>query len=269
LQLDGLYPAYDNTHVPGLEVSGIRMDTKEPVCALLSSQGYSEYVCVPEGQILPLPKGFDYVKAAALPEALVTCWLNLYELGRLEKADSVLIHGGSSGIGSFAIQVCKVFEKKVIATVGDDRKKLFCERLGVDLVANYSDEDFAKKTKALYGGVDLILDILGGKHLNANLSALKPNGTIVSIAVMAGSQAEINLASVLMKNITIIGSTLRSKTVAEKTRLIRAGCKKLYPYIESGKIAPIIDSVFKFMDFQKAFDKMRSREHCGKIVLTI
>lgn len=269
LQLEGLYPNYDDSRVPGLEVSGVRLDTNQPVCVLLASRGYSEYVCAPLGQVLPIPKGFDYVKAAALPESMITCWLNLYEIGRIEDLESVLIHGGSSGIGSFAIQFCKVFGKKVVATVGDDVRKQFCESLGADLVLNYKREDFVAKTKSLYGGVDLVLDILGGRYLNANLSVLKPSGKIISIAVMDSSQAEINLGSLLVKNTMIVGSTLRPKPGAEKARIIKAAYERLYPILESGKITPIIDSTFNFVDYQKAFERMNSREHCGKVVLVI
>lgn len=268
LQLQGLYPPNDNTQVPGLEISGIRLDTNEPVCALLASQGYSEYVCVPKGQILPMPKNFDYIKAAALPEALATCWLNLHKLGAIEKVEVVLIHGGSSGIGSFAIQFCKVFGKKVITTVGSDVKRQFCQSIGADYVFNYSQKNFVSEVKGI-GGVDLVLDILGGQYFNSNLSVLKQGGKIINIAVMNASTAEVNLGSILMKNITVIGSTLRSKTSAEKARLIKAAHRNLYPYIENGKLAPIIDSVFGFADYKKAFDRMNSREHCGKVVLVV
>jgi putative PIG3 family NAD(P)H quinone oxidoreductase len=266
LAVDGLYPPPDDSIIPGLELAGVREDNGEAVCALVSSGAFAEYIYVYPQQILPLPDNLDLTRAAALPEALLTCWLNLFEIGRLAENSSLLIHGGSSGIGSFAMQMAKAYHCRVFATVGDDVKKDFCLGLGAEGVYNYKEEDYVEAIKAL-GGVDLVLDILGGDYLDKNISCLKPNGRIALIAVMAGSRANINAAALLMKNIAVTGSTLRSKSLAEKRRLISSAVTNIYPHIESGKIMPKIDLIYNFADYQDAFARMRSRKNLGKILM--
>ena len=264
LQGDGLYPSPDGSVVPGMEVSG-ETDGKS-FCALLTSGGFAEYVVVNKRLLMPIPKNIDMIQAAALPEALITCWLNLFELGGIEKAKSILIHGGSSGIGTFAIQIAKALNKKVYTSVGSDDKIERCRRLGADQVCNYH-EDFVQIIKEK-GGMDLVLDILGGEYFSKNLSCLNQSGKLILIAMMDGSNSLVNLASILMKNLQILGSTLRSKSIDDKASLVDSVIKNLYPYMENAKIVPQIDSIYKFADFAQAFARMRSRKHFGKIIIT-
>lgn len=266
LQLQGLYPPPDNSNVPGLELSGIRTDTGAPVCALVSSGAFAEYVYLDPLQFLTIPPGLDLTVAAALPEALITCWLNLVELGNMSRGQSVLIHGGSSGIGSFAIQLAKAYACKVYATVGHSSKFDFCRRLGADQVFDYSQDTFVKVIRE-HGGVDIVLDILAGEHLNQNISCLNSGGKLMLIAVMSGSEVQINAAAVLMKNLSIIGSTLRTKNIVQKQALIANAIKHVYPFIESQKIKPAIDLIYNIEDYEKAFERMCSRQNQGKILM--
>ena len=266
LQSEGLYPSPNISNVPGLEVSGDIEGNAVSVCALVASGGFSEYVLVKKRHIMPIPKNLDVIQAAALPEALITCWLNLFELGGIENAESVLIHGGSSGIGTFAIQIAKALNKKVYSSVGSDDKIEKCKELGADGVFNYH-KDYVQMIKG-NGGVDIILDILGGEYFSKNLSCLNQSGKLILITIMDGSNSIANLAAILMKNLQIFGSTLRSKPTDEKAMLVDSVIKNLYPYIENGKIVPQIDSIYKFEDFEQALNRMRSRKHFGKIIIT-
>lgn len=248
LQIQGLYPAPDGSNIPGMEVSGFIQGTDEKVCALLPSGGYATHVSVDKRLIMPIPQGFTFEEAAALPEALVTCYLNLFEIAKLKSGQSILIHGATSGIGSFAIKCAEAIGAKVFATTGRDTKQYI----------NYNN-DFGEIK------VDVVLDMLGGQYVNRNISALKPNGTYLSIALMQGSKAEINMAAVLMKNLKIFGTTLRSKPVAFKARLI----SKANKFIATQPIKPIIDSVYDFKDLPKALKRLENREHIGKVVVLV
>ncbi len=265
LQIQGLYPSPDKSNIPGLEVSGI-FDGKE-VCALLTSGGYAEYVSVPENLIFPIPKTYNLIESAALPEALITCYLNIFKIAKLRAGNTVLIHGATSGIGSFAIKLCKTFGAKVYASVGSDDKIKKCELLGADHIFNYNN-DWVSDLKQR-GGVDIILDILGGSNFEKNISVSNKKGKIISIAVMTGANAHINLASVLMKNLTIVGSTLRSQTISQKTSLIVKSTEKLYSKLIERDIKPIIDTVYNFEDAPKAIERLESRKHFGKIVIEV
>ncbi len=265
LQRQGLYPIGENEGL-GLELSGYNIQTGEPLCALVTCDAHSDFIQIDQSLIMPIPEGTDMIAAAALPEALLTCWLNLFELGRLQAGESILIHGGSSGIGSIAIQIAKCFGAKVYTTVGDDNKMQNCAKLGADYVFNYKRKNYSQHIKEL-GGCDLILDILGGSETNNNIAALNKYGRIVMIAVMKGGRAEVNLGNILIKNLRLYGSTLRSKTVDEKKLLIDAVVKNLYPLIESGAIKPVVDSIYSLENHQAAFARMESREHFGKIIL--
>jgi putative PIG3 family NAD(P)H quinone oxidoreductase len=266
LQAKGLYPAPDNSKVLGLELSGVRVDTGEEVLALVPSGAFAQYIAVDKKCIVPLPKNIDPIIAAALPEALATCQLNILNIGKLKRGDDVIIHGGTSGIGSFAIQICKAFGARVFTTVGNDDKKQFCLKLGADFAINYKTEDFATIVKAS-GGCDLVLDILGGKYLPQNIAALKFAGRLVMIALMNESEANISLSSILMKNLQITGSTLRSKSLTFKRSLLRQVVKNLYPLIEKGKVKPVIDSIFSFDKCVDAFLRLETREHKGKVII--
>ncbi len=265
LQLQGIYPSPDKSTVLGMEVSGEIVETGEEICALVSSGAYAEYVLVPQNQIIPIPKNYNSIEAAALPEALITVGLNLFKIAKITSGKTVLIHGATSGIGNFAIKLARAVGARVYSSVGSDDKIEKCTE--AEFTFNYKS-DWVDEIKSR-GGVDVILDILGGEHMEKNISALNPKGTIVSIAVMDGSKANINLASVLMKNLTIVGSTLRSKTNSQKAQLIKYTIDKLLPILESKRIKPTIDSVYDFNDTPKALDRMISRKHVGKIVIEI
>jgi NADPH2:quinone reductase len=266
LQTQGLYPSPDNSNVPGLELSGIRTDTGDAICALVSSGAFAEYIYLDPMQFLTVPQGLDLTAAAALPEALITCWLNLVELGGMAQGKNILIHGGSSGIGSFAIQLAKAYSCRVYATVGNSSKFDFCHMMGADQVFDYNQDVFVKEIKE-QGGVDIVLDILAGEHLNQSISCLKTGGRLMLIAVMSGSEARVNAAAVLMKNLSIIGSTLRSKTIEQKHALIENAIKHVYPLIEAKKIKPAIDLIYNIEDFREAFARIQSRQHQGKILM--
>lgn len=263
LQIDGLYNAPDASNIPGLEVSGLDVESGEEVCALVASGAYAEYVCVSQLQVFPKPKALGFREAAALPEALVTGYMNLFKNAKAEGGQTALIHGGSSGIGSFAIQMCKLKGVNVIASVGEQSKGQRCMELGAQLVVDYKD-DFGALLK---GRVDIVLDILGGQHLLKNLSCLRMGGKLCLIAVMSGSEAEINLAAILMKNLSIMGSTLRSKSASEKHELIKSALLEFGAHIESGDLKPVIDSVYGFDELQMALQRVRSRDHFGKVVV--
>ena len=265
LQIQGLYPSPDNSNVPGLEVSGT-LNGKE-VCALITSGGYAEYINVPSNQIFPIPKTYNSIEAAALPEALITCYLNIFKIAKFRAGNTILIHGATSGIGNFAIKLCTAFGAKVYGSVGSAEKIEKCSSLGADYIFNYNT-DWANDLKQR-GGVDIVLDILGGNNFEKNISALNKNGKLISIAVMTGAQANINLASVLMKNLTIIGSTLRSQSPEQKADLIKNATAELYSLIETKNIKPIIDSVYNFEDAPQAIAHLESRNHFGKIVIKV
>ncbi|MFI4983792.1 MAG: zinc-binding dehydrogenase [Rickettsiales bacterium] len=248
MQIQGIYPAPDGSVVPGLEVSGIIAGTGQKVCALLPSGGYATHVCVDRRLVIPIPNGLTFEEAAALPEALLTCYLNLFTLAKLKKGQAVLVHGATSGIGSFAIACANAVGAKVYATTGRDTPDYL----------NYNGDWSQIK-------VDVVLDMLGGAFVSRNISALNPKGKYVSIAVMQGTKGEINMASVLMKNLTIIGSTLRSKTATQKAQLL----KKAHAFITEHPIKPKIDSVFAFHDLPNALKRLEDRTHIGKVVVKI
>ena len=226
-------------------------------------------MCINKKQIFDIPDSISFEEAAALPEALSTLWLNMYKLGGIKSGMKFLIHAGTSGIGSFAIQIAKAEGCTVYTTVGDSGEKMkFCKELGSEDIFNYNEKNFGEKIKEL-GSVDLIIDILGGGYTNQNLKALRKGGKLISIATMDSPSAEVNLASVLMKNITIIGSTLRSKSSDEKGEILQSAVAKLLPFIMSDKIKPVIDSIYDFEDAEKAHERMKSRKHKGKIVLKV
>lgn len=267
LQIEGSYPSPDGSNILGLEVSGIDQQTGKEVCALLTSGGFAEYVAVNKNHIMPVPNGLTLKEAAILPEALITSWLNLVYLGNLSQNKKVLIHGGSSGLGTIAIQLANALQAHAFTTVGNNNKVQRCLSLGAQAAFNYHG-DFVSPIKE-QGGVDLVLDILGGQYLASNLKCLNKYGKLILIAAMSGSQIEVNLGQVLMKNLTITGSTLRNKTDEEKTYLIQQVMQQAFPLIEAGKIKPLIDSEFTFDNANQAIERMKSREHFGKIIISM
>jgi NADPH2:quinone reductase len=266
LQRIGKYPPPPGiTDIPGLEVAGEIVGTGEKVCALLAGGGYAEYAVAPAGQCLPVPKNLSMVEAAALPETVFTVWNNVFLRGQLKPGESLLIHGGSSGIGTTAIQMAKAMGAKVYVTAGSDEKCAACLTLGADKAINYKTHDFVKEAS----GVDVILDMVGGDYLPRNLECLNPDGRHVSIASMNGAKAEIDIRMIMQKRLILTGSTLRPRPVAEKEALAQGIRETIWPLIEAGKIKPLIHATFPLDQAQKAHEMLEAGELAGKIVLTV
>jgi putative PIG3 family NAD(P)H quinone oxidoreductase len=281
LQREGGYPPPPGaSDIPGLEiagrvvalgpdVAGIKLD--DQVTALVTGGGYAEYCVAPAPQCLPIPKGLTAIQAAALPETFFTVWTNVFDRGALQPGESLLIHGGSSGIGTTAIQLASALGARVFVTAGSADKCKACEDLGAERAINYRDEDFVAVVKELTGGkgVNVILDMVGGSYVQRNISALAPDGRLCYIAFLGGSKAEVNLAPVMLKRITISGSTLRAREVAFKAGIARNLKKTVWPLLEAGTIAPVIHKTFALRDAAQAHELMESSAHIGKIVLTV
>lgn len=281
LQRTGGYaPPPGASDLPGLEVAGeivaLADDVKDwrvgdQVMALVSGGGYAEYCTAPAPQVLPIPAGFDMILAAAVPETFFTVWTNVFERGALKAGETFLVHGGSSGIGTTAIQLAHHFGARVIATVGSDDKAKACRDLGADLVINYRKQDFAAEVLQATDkkGTDLILDMVGGDYINRNLSCLAMDGRLVMIAFLQGAKAEVNFAQVMMKRQTITGSTLRPRSVAQKGAIAAALKAQVWPLLNAGKIRPVLFKTFPLAEAAAAHELMESSAHTGKIVLTI
>jgi len=272
LQRRGLYPPPAGvTDIPGLEIAGEIVGTKQKICALVPGGGYAEYCVVPKSLCLPLPKGFDFVRAAAIPETFFTVWRNLFDVGHLKKGESLLVHGGSSGIGTAAIQIAKAFGAKVFVTAGSDAKCKACKKLGAALAVNYRTQDFVaevlKFTRAR--GVDVVLDMVGGDYLARNLKTLGAQGRHVSIAMMKGRMAEADIFEIMSKRLVLTGSTLRAQALPVKTALAKAVQKNLWPLLARKKIRPVIDRVFPLSQAQAAHDHLEAGNHVGKVVLRV
>ena len=254
----------------GLGVHGIKVGDK--VCALVTGHGYAEYCAAPAVQCLPVPKGFSVIEAAALPETFFTVWTNLFERGGLKRGESVLIHGGTSGIGTTAIQLAREFgAKHIFATAGSGDKCKACEKLGATRAIDYKREDFVKVVKEATGnrGVDLILDMVCGPYVPRNISALAVDGRCVTIALLGGNLAEVNFGVVMMKRLTLTGSTLRARAVEQKGAIAQALKREVWPLLDAGKIKPVIHKTFPLKEAAAAHALMESSAHIGKIVLTV
>jgi putative PIG3 family NAD(P)H quinone oxidoreductase len=281
MQRRGQYPPPPGaSEIPGLEIAGtveeIGADVTgwrkgDRVCALVAGGGYAEYCVAPAPQCLPIPAGMAFVSAAAIPETFFTVWVNVFERGRLRAGESVLIHGGSSGIGTTAIQLARAFGARVFATAGSAEKCAACERLGAERAINYRDTDFVAALRELTAGrgVDVILDIVGGEYVVRNLDSLAVDGRLVQIAVIGGAKAQINLVPILQRRLTITGSTLRPRPVAEKAAIARALREHVWPLLESGVVAPVIFATYPFRDAAAAHRVMESNAHIGKLVLVV
>jgi putative PIG3 family NAD(P)H quinone oxidoreductase len=280
IQRQGRYPPPPGaSDIPGLEVAG-RIDeigadvsTWQPgdtVCALVSGGGYAEYCSAPASQCLRIPRGMDLVHAAAVPETTFTVWTNVFERGRLRKGESILIHGGSSGIGTTAIQLARAFGARVLATAGTAEKCAACEALGADRAFNYHETDFVSAVREATGGrgVDVILDIVGGEYLQRNLDTLATDGRLVHIGQLGGANAQINLGPVLRNRLTITGSTLRPRSVAEKAALADEVLKHVWPVLESGALKVILHATYPLRSAADAHRVMEASSHVGKLVLT-
>ncbi len=279
MQRKGLYPPPPGaSDILGLEVAGTVAAVGEQVsspqvgddvCALVTGGGYAEYCIAAAPLCLPIPRGLNYIQAASLPETFFTVWTNVFERGKLQARDSILIHGGTSGIGVAAIQLARCFGSKVFTTAGTEEKCRFCADLGAQAI-NYHEQDFAASILELTDnrGVDVILDMVGGDYLQRNLSCLAMEGRLVQIAVMNGPKANINLPTIMLKRLTLTGSTLRPRSVDEKARIARALLAQVWPLLESGEIKPIVHAVFKLEKAADAHSLMESGRHIGKIILT-
>jgi NADPH2:quinone reductase len=282
LQRRGKYPVPPgvSAEIPGLEATGIVAElgtgvsawkVGDQVTALLAGGGYAEYVAVPAGQCFPWPKNFDAIQAAALPETCCTVWSNVFEIGKLKNDETLLIHGGASGIGTTAIQLAVAHGAKVIATVGKPEKKQPCLDLRASEVIDYKSEDFVSRTKEITQGrgVDLILDLVGGSYLHRNLEALAHGGRLVMIATRGGGKGELDIALMMRKQASITGSVLRPRSVEEKTRLVGEVRKHVWPLIEQGRFHPIIDQIYPLSQAGRAHQRLESGEHIGKVILDV
>lgn len=281
-QRQGNYPPPPGaSDIPGLEIAGSvvalglgvhEFKLGDKVCALVTGHGYAEYCAAPAVQCLPVPKGFSVIEAAALPETFFTVWTNLFERGRLKRGESVLIHGGTSGIGTTAIQLAREFgAKNIFATAGSDDKCKACEKLGATRAIDYKREDFVKVVKETTSnrGVDLILDMVCGPYVPRNISALAVDGRCVTIALLGGNLAEVNFGVVMMKRLTLTGSTLRARAVEQKGAIAQALKREVWPLLDAGKVKPVIYKTFPLKEAAAAHALMESSAHIGKIVLTI
>jgi NADPH2:quinone reductase len=276
MQRAGLYPPPPGApETLGLEVAGevsaVGADVKrwregDKVCALLPGGGYAEYALAAEGSALPVPKGFSFEQAAALPETVFTVWVNVFESCALKPNETLLVHGGASGIGTTAIQMARAHGAKVLATAGDAAKCRLCEDLGAARAINYRDEDFESVVR-YNGGADVILDMVGGPYVQKNLNVLNDGGRCAMIAFLQGPQSELNLMRMMLKRLTLTGSTLRSRSKEEKARIAHEVERVVWPWIEAGKVKPIIDSTFPLGDAEAALARMSSGAHAGKIIL--
>ena len=278
LQRSGSYlPPPGASDLPGLEASGIifaigknvtNWDVGDEVCALLPGGGYAEYAVTQASHCLPVPTGMSLKQAAALPETLFTVWSNVFQRGGLKPNEKFLVHGGSSGIGTMAIQLANLFGSEVYATAGSDAKCSACEELGAIRAINYNKEDFLEVIKSI-GGVHLILDMVGGAYIEKNIKALVDDGRLVQIAFLKGAKVELNFAQIMTRRLTVTGSTLRPQSDLSKSQIASELLEKIWPLLSTGRINPVINSVFDLNDVSSAHLLMESSKHIGKIVLKV
>ncbi|PDT14335.1 NAD(P)H-quinone oxidoreductase [Rhizobium sp. J15] len=280
-QRQGSYPPpKDASPILGLELAGEIVAVGpgvsghavgDKVCGLANGGAYAEYCLLPAGQILPFPKGYDAVKAAALPETFFTVWANLFQMAGLTEGETVLIHGGSSGIGTTAIQLARAFGAEVYATAGSKEKCDACEKLGARRAINYRSEDFAEVIKAETGqGVDIILDMIGAAYFERNIASLAKDGCLSIIAFLGGAVAEkVNLSPIMVKRLTVTGSTMRPRTAEEKRAIRDDLLAEVWPLLEAGAVAPVIHKVFAFEEVVAAHRLMEEGSHVGKIMLRL
>jgi NADPH2:quinone reductase len=275
-QRQGVYPPPPGvTDIPGLELAGevvargagvLRWKPGDRVTALVSGGAYAEYCVAHETHALPIPAGLSVTEAAAVPETFMTVWHNVFERGGLKSGETLLVHGGTSGIGTVAIQLAKAFGAKVIATAGSAEKCDACRKLGADIAVNYKDEDFVAVTKKA-GGADVILDMVGGDYIAKNYEAAAVEGRIVQIAFLNSSKATVDFVRLMLKRLHHTGSTLRSRSVPDKAAIARAIEENAWPLLATGKVRAVLDTVFPFRDAANAHARMESSVHIGKIVL--
>lgn len=278
LQRAGLYnPPAGASDLPGLEASGTVVEVGENVadlvvgdrvCALLPGGGYAEFVATPAAHCLPIPTGLSMKQAACLPETFFTVWSNVFMRGGLQAGERILIHGGSSGIGTTAIQLANAFGARVFVTAGSDEKCQACLDLGAERAINYRDEDFVDAMRAV-GGANVILDMVGGPYIPRNLKALADDGRLVQIAFLQGPKTEVNFVQLMTRRLTFTGSTLRPQSDLAKAKIAQQLRDVVWPLLSQGKIAPVMDSTFNIAEAASAHSRMESSAHIGKIVLAV
>jgi NADPH2:quinone reductase len=281
MQRKGMYPPPAGaSDIPGLEIAGtvvaigegvVSLAVGHQVCALVTGGGYAEFCVAPEVQCLPVPRGLTMIEAASLPENYFTVWTNVFDRGRLGRGESLLVQGGSSGMGVAAIQIAHALGSRVFATAGSPAKCAACERLGAERAINYRTEDFVEVTKAATGGrgVDVILDMIGGEYVPREIAALAEEGRLVLISTMGGAKAEIDLRAVMGRRLSITGSTLRARSSEFKGGIARSLRANVWPLLESGSVKPVVHATFPLERASDAHRLMESSEHIGKIVLTL
>lgn len=264
----------------GLEVAGevvsvgkdvTHLKVGDQVCALTPGGSYADYCVTDAGSCLPIPKGLSMLQAAAIPENYITVWSNLFDMGHLQAGESILIHGGSSGIGITAIQLAKQFGASVYTTVGNAEKIKACNQLGADAVFNYKEEDFVERVLELTDkkGVNVILDMVGGSYIQRNLNSLAIDGRLLQVAFLEGSKASLDVQAIMRKRLTYTGATLRPRSDLQKAHIAQALQKNVWPLLENGKCLPVIDSVYPLDEVVKAHERMESSAHIGKIMLQV
>jgi putative PIG3 family NAD(P)H quinone oxidoreductase len=281
MQRQGLYPPPAGaTDIPGLEIAGevvalgpgaTRWELGDEVMALVVGGGYAEYCPAHESHALPLPRGLTPIEAAAIPETFFTVWHNAFQRGRLQAGETLLVHGGSSGIGTAAIQLAKAFGARVVTTAGSAEKCDACRRLGADVAVNYKAQDFVAATKAATDGkgADVVLDMVGGDYIERNYEAAAVEGRIVQIAVQSSAKATVDFRRIMLKRLTHTGSTLRARSVPDKGAIARGVEQHVLPLIAAGKVRPVIDSTFPLAQASAAHARMEASAHIGKIVLVV
>ena len=275
----GNYPAPDgHSKILGLEISGIvleigqgvkRFKKGDKVAALVNGGGYAEYCIAEEETTFKIPDSLNLKQAASIPECFFTSWSNLVQRGSLKEGDSVLIHGGTSGIGLASIEILKLFKAKIFTTVGSTEKKEFCKSIGVNYIFNYKEEDYFKEIKKKIKGLNLILDYIGGEYINKNINLLANDGKLINIGFQNGSRAEINLMKIMLKRLTISGSTLRIRDNNFKSKILKELTEYVFPYFKTRQVKCYIDSVFPLSEASKAHKRLDEGVHIGKVILEI
>lgn len=278
MQRQGVYPPPPGaSDVPGLEIAGTvakvgagvaEWREGDEVCALVTGGGYAEYCPAPAAQVLPVPEGVGLEHAGGLPETFFTVWTNVFDRAGLRAGERLLVHGGSSGIGTTAIQMASRLGARVFATAGSKEKCDACLALGAERAVNYREEDFVEALKEPTGGMDVILDMVAGDYVQKNISLLRPEGRLVHIAFLGGHKVELNLMPTMLKRLSVLGSTLRPQSIEAKADIARALKERIWPLIGNGRIKPVVDSTFPLADAVKAHERIDGGAHIGKIILT-
>ena len=271
-------PSGASPDIPGLEVAGVieaignhvtNWKIGDKVCALLTGGGYAEYCTTPQGQCLEIPGLLTFAEAASLPETFFTVWSNVFDRGKLKPGEKLLVHGGSSGIGVAAIQMAKAWGTTVLVTAGSEEKCTFCEELGADKAINYKNQNFSEEIKKLYGGVDVILDMIGGDYTSRNLDVLNEEGRLVLINAMKGSESTVSLSQIMRKRLIVTGSMLRIRGTTFKATVAKQLRKIVWPWLISGEVKPIVFQTFQLEEAGEAHRLMEQSSHMGKLVLIV